>query len=253
MRQETHIIVFPLPFLQVFVVTNYWEHLDGAREERQGKAIMDAAVTAGVRQIVFSGLPSPQELHGIKGVHHLEHKAVLEKYLLSDACAAVPFRTVARIAYYYQNQLSFFPPRKGEDGSYTISVPMGDKPLKAVDVNDYGQLVAAVFAQPEKYAGKTVNAVGDYQPVSHICEEISKAVGVKVSYYPVEVETFASWGFPGAEDLANMFAFNQKDPWNAQAGVEDDALREEYPAAKTWAQWVQQPEVVAQLRKAMGL
>lgn len=35
----------------VFIVTNFWEHLDGPREERQGKAAIDAAVAAGVKQV----------------------------------------------------------------------------------------------------------------------------------------------------------------------------------------------------------
>jgi hypothetical protein len=42
--------VSPDASLQVFVVTNFWEHSDGPREERQGKAIIDAAVAAGAKQ-----------------------------------------------------------------------------------------------------------------------------------------------------------------------------------------------------------
>lgn len=42
--------------LQVFVVTNFWEHCDGPREERQGKAIIDAAVAAGAKQASAANL-----------------------------------------------------------------------------------------------------------------------------------------------------------------------------------------------------
>lgn len=49
-------------------------------------------------------------------------------------------------------------------------------------------------------------------------------------------EVFAGFGFPGAEDLANMFAFNQR--YIPERTADLARSRALYPALQTFAQWL---------------
>ena len=48
----------------VFLVTNYWETLDGGRETKQGMSIVDLCLQLGVQHLVYSGLESAQKMYG---------------------------------------------------------------------------------------------------------------------------------------------------------------------------------------------
>jgi len=72
---------------------------------------------------------------------------------------------------------------------------------------------------------------------------------LQVNYVPIPSEVFASFGFPGAEDLAAMFKYFVAAPFTP----EDEVLRKANPRAKTFAQWLAQPAVQATFKKAMGL
>lgn len=48
----------------VFLVTNYWEGMDGARETKQGKCAVDACLKAGVKHLIYSGLVRSEKKYG---------------------------------------------------------------------------------------------------------------------------------------------------------------------------------------------
>ena len=48
----------------VFLLTNFWDGMDGARETKQGKGAVDVCLQHGVKHLVFSGLENVQKMHG---------------------------------------------------------------------------------------------------------------------------------------------------------------------------------------------
>ena len=48
----------------VFLLTNYWEILDGARETRQGKNAVDACLKEGVEHLIYSGAENVERMYG---------------------------------------------------------------------------------------------------------------------------------------------------------------------------------------------
>jgi hypothetical protein len=64
-----------------------------------------------------------------------------------------------------------------------------------------------MFEQPEVYIGKVVKLAGDEIPPQAYAEAMSRATGLDVRYAYVPRETFAALGFPGAEDLSDMFEY----------------------------------------------
>ena len=48
----------------VFLVTNFWEDMDGAKETRQGKSAVDVCLHEGVKHLIYSGLESAEKKYG---------------------------------------------------------------------------------------------------------------------------------------------------------------------------------------------
>jgi hypothetical protein len=90
---------------------------------------------------------------------------------------------------------------------YQFGFPQGNTPLAALAVEDTGKIVAPLFEEPGKYIGRTLKLVGDEMTADEYAAIMSRHTGVDIRYAHVPRETFAALGFPGAEDLADMFEF----------------------------------------------
>lgn len=186
----------------VFGVTNFWEHFD--KEGPQGRNLVEAVANANVKHFIFSTLPPiAKETNGALKSPHFDLKAEHEAYARTLGIPA----TYVHVPFYFENFLYFFPPRPAGDGTYQFGFPQGDTPLAAMSVQDVGPIVAPMFEQPEKYIGQVVKLAGDEIPATAYAEAMSRATGKEVKYAYVLRETFAALGFPGAEDLADMFEY----------------------------------------------
>lgn len=184
----------------VFGITNFWEHFE--EEYQQGKNLIDAVKQCNIKHFVFSTLPDYYKLSGQSmRVPHCDLKAALEAYTLSLEIPA----TFVHVAFYYENFFSFFPPQAGDNGEYYFGFPQGDTRLAMVSVEDTGGVVASVFDHPDVYTGRTVGVVGEDRTCTEYADAMSKVLGHTVHYAYIPREIFAAYGFPGAEELANMF------------------------------------------------
>lgn len=215
----------------VFGVTNFWEHFGS--ESQQGRNLVDAVVAAKVAHFVFSTLPSYRALSGGKlEVPHCDIKAELETYTCDKGLPA----TFAHVAFYYENFLTYFPPQRQPDGSFAFGFPQGDTPLAGVSVDDVGAVVAAVFEQPDRYRGRVVGIVGDDLPGQKYAEIMSSVLGVDIRYHHVPHEVFAAFGFPGAQELANMFEVQRLHVPGRAADLAES--RQLHPQIQTFADWL---------------
>jgi uncharacterized protein YbjT (DUF2867 family) len=215
----------------VFGVTSFWEHF--AKEYAHGKNLIEAIAQSDVAHTVFSSLPPAKKLSGGElDVPHFDLKAQMEEELLERGLPV----TFTHVAFYYENFLFFFPPQKQEDGSYAFGFPQGDTPLAAVAVEDLGGVVRPLFDHPEEFIGKTVGVVGDDLPPAQYAEIMTRLLGKTIVYNYIPREVFASFGFPGAEDLANMFDFNRRFIPNRAADLAE--CRRLYPSMQTFETWL---------------
>lgn len=184
----------------VFGLTNFWEHFE--KEHQHGKNLVDAVHESGITHFVYSGLPAYAELSkGQFPVPHCDIKAALENYSRSLQIPA----TFVHIAFYYENFFDFFPPQKREDGLYYFGFPQGDTPLAMASVEDIGPIVKQIFSYPELYRGQTIGVVGEDRTCREYAAIMSRVLGLTIRYNHIQRDIFAGFGFPGAEELANMF------------------------------------------------
>lgn len=216
-----------------FGVTNFWEHF--GKEAEHGRNLVEAVAASGVRHFVFSTLPAVKKITGGElDVPHFDIKGELEEHARVRELPA----TFVHIAFYYENFLTFFPPQKQEDGSYSFGFPQGDTPLAMVSVEDVGGIVAPVFTRREEFLGRTIGIVGDDRPCAEYASDMSRVLGKTIRYQHIPREVFAGFGFPGADDLANMFEFNRTRIPNRNADLEES--RKLYAQIRTFYTWLEQ-------------
>jgi uncharacterized protein YbjT (DUF2867 family) len=188
----------------VFLVTNFWDPSSMGKEYEQSIPVIDAAFSAGVKQFIFSTLNnSHEESNGKYEVPHFTTKAKIEDYIRSKGFEYTSFPSAA---CYYQNFLSGISPRADENGNLSITM-IEVKKLAAFDVNQFGGVVAAAFLNPEKYNGQFIAVAGEDQPFQYYVDAIAEKLGKKVAYNVVPASVFASFPFPGAAEMADMFSW----------------------------------------------
>ncbi len=70
---------------------------------------------------------------------------------------------------------------------------------------DTGGIVRSVFNHPEFYIGRTVGAVGSDNNCAEYAKIMSRVLNQNIQYKYIPRAVYAELGFPGAEELANMF------------------------------------------------
>ncbi|NII27192.1 NmrA/HSCARG family protein [Pseudoflavitalea sp. X16] len=184
----------------VFGVTNFWEHF--GKEYQQGKNLIDAVKQAGIQHFVYSSLPDYNKLSGGRlPVPHCDMKAALKEYTKEMQLPA----TFVEIAFYYENFFSFFQLQKDEHDRFYFGFPQGDTKLSMVSVEDFGTVVASIFDHPQEYMGRTVGVVGEDLTCAEYAQIFSKVLERDVYFNYIPRDTYAAFGFSGAEELANMF------------------------------------------------
>jgi len=199
----------------VFAVTNFWEHFSPEKETAQAGSIAKAAKETNVQHTIWSTLEDTRKWIPIDDnrmptlgdkykVPHFDSKGEADKHF-TDLNLPV---TLLLTSFYWENFIYFgMGPKKGEDGKLALSLPLGDKKLTAIAVEDIGKSAYAIFKKGNEFIGKTVGISGENLAGNEMAASFTKALGQEVVYNAVPFDVYRGLGFPGAEDLGNMFQF----------------------------------------------
>ncbi|HEU4616504.1 MAG TPA: NmrA/HSCARG family protein [Gammaproteobacteria bacterium] len=195
----------------LYAVTNFWEHFSGDKEKSQAKNIAEAAKAAGVKHVVWSTLEDTRKLMSQDDkrmpflqekyrVPHFDAKAEADAFF-----SGLPL-TKLLTTFYWDNIYMFgICPKKGADGKYTWVLPMGNSKLAGIAAEDIGKVAYGIFKAGEQYIGRTVGIAGEALTVGEMCKKLEPVLGAPVSYNAVEADAYRGFGFPGADELGNMF------------------------------------------------
>ena len=229
----------------VYGVTNFWEHFSGEKEKAQAKNIADAAKAAGVKHAIWSTLEdtrtfmSPDDkrmpfLQEKYRVPHFDAKAEANAFF-----SGMP-ATMLVTSFYWDNLFMFgLAPKKGEDGTYSWAFPLGNEKLAGMAAEDIGRTAFGIFKAGNQYIGKTVGIVGEALTIDEMSRKLEKGLGISpVKYNAVEPDVYRSWGFPGADEMGNMFQADRDFAKQMLANRSLDETRKLNPQLQSFAQWL---------------
>jgi uncharacterized protein YbjT (DUF2867 family) len=200
-----------------FCVTFFWAHFSPEKELAEARGMALAAKQAGLKHVVWSTLEDTRKwvplgddrmptLMGKYKVPHFDAKGEADK---SFTEAGVP-TTFLHTSFFWDNFIYFgMGPKRGPDGTLAITLPMGDAKLPGIAAEDIGACAYGIFKQGERFVGKTVGIAGGHLTGKEMAAALGRALGKDVRYNAVSPEAYRSFGFPGAEDLGNMFQFKR--------------------------------------------
>jgi len=196
-----------------FCVTNFWEHMSPEKEIEQIRNLADATRASDVAHVVWSTLedsrlrvPLEDErmptLHGRYKVPHFDTKGS------SDAFFDASRTTFLLTSFYWDNLIHFgMGPKPEADGRLGFVLPMGDKKLPGIAAEDIGRCAYGIFLRGEATLGKRIGVSGEHLTGEAMARELGRALEREVVYRPVPPAVYRSFGFPGADDLGNMFQY----------------------------------------------
>jgi uncharacterized protein YbjT (DUF2867 family) len=229
-----------------FCLTNFWEHFSPEREVTQAGHMARAAKAAGLRHTIWSTLEDTRRwvpleddrmptLMGRFKVPHFDGKGEADG-LFRDSGAPTTFLLTS---YYWDNLIYFGAgPQRMPDGSLAITFCMDDKALPGIASEDIGKCAYTIFKRGQEFIGKTVGIAGEHLTGSEMAAKLSRALGREIRYNAVSPEVYRGLGFPGADDLGNMFQF-KRDFNDYFRGARDLGFsRGLNPALQTFDQWL---------------
>lgn len=196
-----------------FLLTNFWEHFSAEREVVQARSMAEAAKRAGVGHVVWSTLEDTRRwvpldddrmptLHGKYKVPHFDGKGEADA-IFRDL--GVP-TTFLLTSFYWENFIHFGSgPQRMPDGSLVLVNPMGDAKLPGIGVEDIGKSAFRIITAGDRYIGETVGIAGEHLTGAEMAAAMSEALGQPIGYYAMDADAYRALGFPGADDLGNMF------------------------------------------------
>jgi uncharacterized protein YbjT (DUF2867 family) len=229
-----------------FCITFFWDHYSPEKEIAEAGSMAEAAKQTGLQHVIWSTLDDTRKfvplsddrmptLQGKYKVPHFDGKGEADALFTR---AGVP-TTFLQTVFYWENFIYFGAgPKRGADGKLALVMPMGDKKLPAIASEDIGKCAHTIFKRGKEFIGKTLGIAGEHLSGAEMAAKMSKAIGEQVTYQDVPPEVYRGFGFPGADDMGNMFQFKRdfNDYFRGSRSVE--FTRSLNPELQSFDQWL---------------
>ena len=210
-----------------------------ADEIRYGKAVADIAAESGVRHLVYSSANAAGPTK--TGIGHFDSKSEVEAHI----CGLPIPGTVVRPSAFME--LLTLPGMGLDQGAFTFFM-RPDQPMQFIAVADIGRIVAAIFADPAKFASRTIEIAGDAATGAELAAKLSRAAGRPIAYNRFPDTLLKQNAFLG--DLARLV-----DEGRLAGRADLAVLRGEFPGLLTMDEWLAgagRPALLAAMKAAGG-
>ena len=229
-----------------YCVTFFWAHFSPERELAEARLMAQAARAAGLQHVIWSTLedtrrwmqlddPRMPTLMGRYKVPHFDAKGEADQFFRD---AGVP--TTFLLTSFYWDNLIFFGsgPKPAADGKLDFVLPMGQAKLPGIAAEDIGRCAHGIFRRGGDLIGRTVGIAGEHLTGAEMAAALTHALGREVRHLDVPPDVYRGFGFPGADDLGNMFQFKRDFNADFCAARSVEASRALNPRLQTFAQWL---------------
>jgi uncharacterized protein YbjT (DUF2867 family) len=229
-----------------YCVTNFWEHFSPERELTQATNMAEAAKQARVTHVIWSTLEDTREffpadgtrmpvLQGRYNVPHFDAKGEANRQFTERDLPV----TLLNTSFYWDNFAHFgMGPKPQPNGELAIAFPLGDAKMPGIAAADIGGCALGLFKQERAAIGRSLGIAGEHLSGAEMAATFTRVLGRNVRYLAVSPEQYRAFGFPGADDLGNMFQFKRDFESQFRALRDVEASRRLWPKLQTFEQWL---------------
>ncbi|MEW6753189.1 MAG: NmrA/HSCARG family protein [Candidatus Latescibacterota bacterium] len=198
-----------------YCVTNFWEHMSPEREFQQAAALARATRRAGLAHVIWSTLEdsrksislSDTRLPTLRGKYKVPHFDAKGEADAVFAAGAAP-TTYLLAAFYWDNFIHFGAgPRPDAEGNLVLALPLGGQKLPGIAAPDIGKCAHGIFRRGPELSGRRIGIAGEILSGQEMAAGLARALGRAVAFQDVPFDVYRGLGFPGADDMGNMFQF----------------------------------------------
>lgn len=229
-----------------YCVTFFWDHFSPEKETAHAKTMAQAAKETGIKHVIWSTFEDTRKWVPLSDnrmptlmekykVPHFDSKAEADAFFIE---LGVPV-TFLLTSFYWDNMIFFGTgPKKGPDGKLAITMPMGDRKMPGIAAEDIGKCAYGIFKRGQEFIGKTIGIAGEHLTGTEMADTLTKALGQQVVYNAVPPGVYRGFGFPGAEDMGNMFQFKHDFEDDYRGSRSLDVSRSLNPSLQTFEHWL---------------
>jgi len=167
------------------------------KEAEQGRAVIDAARSANVEHFVYSSVGSANRN---TGVPHFDSKWKVEEHLRSIGMK----HTILRPVFFYYNYNGDQFHEMIRNGF--LALPLRpDKHLQQLSEEDYAEMVATVFEQPDNYLDRALDVASSEPDMLEVVKIFSRVTGKPVEYRQISWEEFENQTGPEITKMYRWF------------------------------------------------
>lgn len=192
-------------------------------EAARGLALVAAARRAGTDHFVFTGVASfaDESPWGNTGKRRIEQAA---------ADSGMRY-TILRPVRFMENYLAQGLPLDGFVDGVNRHLFPADRPMQIIAVDDIGAIAAAVFADPDRFHGRTIELAGDAPTPRTAMDLITRATGHPVRYHEITEQEALDMG----EEIATTWRLARRgDGWHADI----EEVRRIHPGLQNLETWL---------------
>ncbi|MEV8516361.1 NmrA family NAD(P)-binding protein [Dactylosporangium sp. NPDC051484] len=189
----------------------------------RGRALIDAAAAAGIEQVVFSTVASASTTSQTSA-----GKALIERYLHDHIALPTVLRPVRFMTNYLGVGVAGI---DGISGGVHRHLFTPNKPMQIIALEDIAEFAALAFADPARFAGRTLELAGDQPTPVEAVAAITEATGIPIRYEQLTDAQAAAIG-PEVAEVSRRWQAGHR--WHADI----EALRVIHPGMRTLTDWL---------------
>ncbi len=230
-----------------YFVTFFWAHYSAEKEKQEAAIFANAAKKAGIQHAIWSTLEDTRKYIPLTDnrmptinehykVPHFDAKGESD-HLFTDA--GVP-TTFLLASFYWDNFIYFGAgPKRDANGKLALTMPIGDAKMGGIAAEDIGKCAYGIYKLGVAAIGQEIGIAGEQLTGDEMAAAMSKAIGEPVYYNKVTADVYRGFGFPGADELGNMFQFYDEfaDALNQTRDV--GRTRQLNPELMNFEQWLE--------------
>jgi uncharacterized protein YbjT (DUF2867 family) len=231
-----------------FFVTFYWTHLSPEREKVEAANMARAARATRLEHVIWSTLEDTREFIALDDarmptlrerykVPHYDAKGESNRVFAEQGVPTTYLLTSA----YWENLIYFgMGPKPAGHGRLALAFPTGDRKIPWIGAEDIGRCAYGIFKAGTAMIGKTIGVAGEHLSGTELAASLSRSLGVAVDYLAVKPDEYRALGFPGADDLGNMWQFKRDFNDSYRAARDINLARQLNPQLQRFDDWLRE-------------